>query len=59
MAEKFTNERQERVEQLVEEGHSLAHSTGVAWAVQNPDFTAPLEPGVDEPGTISPGVGPA
>ena len=59
MSEKFTNERQERVDQLVQEGHSLAHSTGAAWAEQNPDFTAPPEPGVDAPGTISPGVGPA
>jgi len=46
------SERQERAEQLVEQGHSRAHAAGVAWAEQTPGFTPPPEHGVDEPGVI-------
>jgi hypothetical protein len=40
MAEQFSSERQKRVEQLMEQGHSRTVSVGTAWAEQDPDFQA-------------------
>jgi hypothetical protein len=51
MADNENTPRQQRVEKLVEQGHSLAHSVGVAWAEQGENFTPPKEHGADEPGT--------
>jgi hypothetical protein len=48
---------QQRVEELKEQGHSLSHAIGAAWAEQTPGFTAPAEHGVDPPSTRRPGRG--
>jgi hypothetical protein len=47
----YQSERQRRVEEMIEQGHSRAHAVGVSWAEQQPGYVPPPEHGVNQPST--------